>query len=112
MSNLTDLQGRMECLRLLLVDAHPGIYSWRLAYERAVEHLLAFFDADPQAAVRAREEAWDLAVQQTIGDTERKQLTMPCPHCGAIQTFSIFGLQPSKETQNVPTEARPVGFGG
>jgi hypothetical protein len=82
MSNLTDLKGRMERLRLMLEDPHPGLYTWRLEYERAVEQLLAFFEADPQAAVRARQEAWDEAMQQIKGEN------------------------------NVSAEARPVGVGG
>ena len=50
MSHLTDLQGRVENLRLLLADAHPGLYAWRQAYESAVSKLLDFFDAAPSPA--------------------------------------------------------------
>ncbi len=64
MSNITDLQGRLESLRLLLADPHPGLFTWRMAYERAANRLLEFFDADPDAAERVRYEA--------------------CPKCGHV----------------------------
>jgi len=45
MTHIEDLLRRVNRLRDLLEDPHPGVVEWRLAFNAASESLLRFYDA-------------------------------------------------------------------
>ena len=44
MTNIKDLLSRVDRLRALLLDPHPGLGEWRLGFNAASESLLHFYD--------------------------------------------------------------------
>ena len=44
MTNIKDLLSRVDRLRALLLDPHPGLAEWRLGFDAASESLLHFYD--------------------------------------------------------------------
>ena len=67
MTHIEDLLQRVNALRDLLMDPHPGLLAWRAAYDVTSNRILAFYGF----GTAARQRIWDAAVQQTIGDMER-----------------------------------------
>lgn len=72
MSNLTEIRYRVDKLKRLLDDPHPGLSAWREAYGRASQSVLEFYGIDVD---KIKQETRDLAVEQTIGDMERAKTT-------------------------------------
>lgn len=70
MSNLTELRFRVQTLAVLLDKPYPGLASWRTAYEAASRSILDFYGINVE---RIKAETWTLAVEQTIGDMERRK---------------------------------------
>ena len=53
MTNIKDLLTRVDRLRALLLDPHPGLGEWRLGFNAASTSLLHFYDdvyLDPTAS--------------------------------------------------------------
>lgn len=80
MTNIEDLLGRVNRLKAILEDPHPGLYVWRQAYADASKDLLAFYDEGEGYEQKTRDQRiWDAAVQQCIGDMERAAASIAVP---------------------------------
>ena len=85
MSNLTEIRHRVRNLLNLLDAPEPGVRIWRDKYEKASASVLEFYGVNVD---KIKQETWDLAVEQTIGDMERAQ-RKTCTH-GVAALVDIF----------------------
>lgn len=75
MTHLEELSDIVNRLKDLLDDPHPGVMTWREALARTSKEFLAFYDADASPVNAAeKQEIWDMATEQAIGDMERALL--------------------------------------
>ena len=83
MTNIKDLLSRVDRLRALLLDPHPGLGEWRLGFNAASESLLHFYDrcrVDPFAATILPIETCDRETANPYHLPARETI---CPDCGS-----------------------------